>query len=170
MTTPKGRVRPACSGGTVRKNTRLRSPPSRRTCGCGGVTTRSISGETLMAAGPEVPHHGTCHCRDQPDRSQTPNLNPATKLVIPIAPGRHAAGDSQTYAKRLTVYRVRKSDTVQSVADNLGIAPTVIRRWNRLKGDSLAVVASLHSFAGESRSRQRGTSHGCQVEAQQPFS
>jgi len=32
----------------------------------------------------------------------------------------------------------RQGDTVQRVADNLGITPTVIRRWNRLKGDSLA--------------------------------
>jgi len=36
------------------------------------------------------------------------------------------------------VYHVRKNDTLQSVADNLGIAPTTIRRWNRLKGDSLS--------------------------------
>jgi LysM repeat protein len=36
------------------------------------------------------------------------------------------------------VYRVRKGDTLQRVSDNLGIPPTVIRRWNRLKGESLA--------------------------------
>jgi LysM repeat protein len=33
---------------------------------------------------------------------------------------------------------VRKNDTLESVSNNLGIAPTTIRRWNRMKGDSLA--------------------------------
>ena len=65
------------------------------------------------------------------------SLEPKTKIVIPIAPGRHATGDVQTYAKRLTVYRVRKNDTVQTVSDNLGIPATTIQRWNKLKGDSL---------------------------------
>jgi membrane-bound lytic murein transglycosylase D len=65
-------------------------------------------------------------------------IEPGAKLVIPIAPGRHSAGDTQTYAKRLTVYHVRKNDSVQTVADNLGIPPITIRRWNGLKGDGLA--------------------------------
>ena len=58
-------------------------------------------------------------------------------MLIPIAPGKHSAGDVETYARRLTVYRVRKNDTLQSVADNLGIPPATIRRWNRLKGDGI---------------------------------
>ncbi len=66
------------------------------------------------------------------------NIEAGAKLIIPIAPGRHSSGDAQTYAKRLTVYHVRNNDTVQTIADNLGIPPTTIRRWNRLKGDSLA--------------------------------
>lgn len=66
------------------------------------------------------------------------NIEAGAKLIIPIAPGRHSGSDAQTYAKRLTVYHVRKNDTVQTIADNLGIPPTTIRRWNRLKGDSLA--------------------------------
>ena len=73
---------------------------------------------------------------NQLDLSDT--VEAGAKLVIPIAPGRHNSGDSQTYARRLTVYRVRKNDTLESVSNNLGIAPTTIRRWNRMKGDSLA--------------------------------
>jgi membrane-bound lytic murein transglycosylase D len=61
-----------------------------------------------------------------------------TKLIIPISPGRHSLGEGvQTYARHITVYRVRKGDTVQSVADNFGVSPSVVRRWNRLKGNSL---------------------------------
>jgi len=72
---------------------------------------------------------------NQLDMSDT--IEAGAKLVIPIAPGRHNSGDGQTYARRLTIYRVRKNDTLESVSNNLGIAPTTIRRWNRMKGDSL---------------------------------
>ncbi len=65
-------------------------------------------------------------------------VEPGARLIVPIAPGKHSGGDSQTYAKRLTVYRVRKNDSVQTVSNNLGIPATTIRRWNRLKGDGLA--------------------------------
>ncbi len=73
---------------------------------------------------------------NQLDVSST--IEPGAKLVVPIAPGRHSSGDVQTYAKRLTVYHIRRGDTVQRVSDNLGIAPATIRRWNHLRGDSLA--------------------------------
>jgi len=64
-------------------------------------------------------------------------IDPGTKLIVPIAPGR-GDGDPQTYARRLTVYHIRKRDTLQSVSTNLGIAPETVRRWNHLKGNSLA--------------------------------
>jgi membrane-bound lytic murein transglycosylase D len=65
-------------------------------------------------------------------------IQPGAKLIIPIPPGRHNSGDVQTYARRLTVYHIRRGDTLQKVSDNLGIAPATIRRWNHLKGSSLA--------------------------------
>jgi membrane-bound lytic murein transglycosylase D len=62
-----------------------------------------------------------------------------SKLIIPVLPGRNSSGEGvQTYARHITVYKVRRGDTVQSVADNFGISPTVVRRWNRLKSNSLA--------------------------------
>ena len=73
---------------------------------------------------------------NQLDISDT--IEPGAKLVIPIAPGRHSSGDGQTYARHLTVYHVRKNDTLETVSNNLGVAPATIRRWNRMKGDSLA--------------------------------
>jgi LysM repeat protein len=78
----------------------------------------------------------TIAAANQLDLSDT--IEVGAKLVIPIAPGRHNSGDGQTYARRLTIYRVRKNDTLESVSNNLGIAQTTIRRWNRMKGDSLA--------------------------------
>jgi membrane-bound lytic murein transglycosylase D len=67
------------------------------------------------------------------------DLEADSKLIIPIAPGKHADADGRaTYAKRITRYRVRKGDTVTRIADNLGIPAVMIRRWNRLKGNSVA--------------------------------
>jgi membrane-bound lytic murein transglycosylase D len=58
------------------------------------------------------------------------------RLIIPLPPSRHTA-DSATYARRITRYKVRPGDTVQRVADNFGVSPQMLRRWNALRGDSL---------------------------------
>ena len=63
-------------------------------------------------------------------------LSPEMRLIIPIAPGKES--DLATYARAATRYKIRKGDTVESVAKNLGIPAKMIRSWNRLKGDSLA--------------------------------
>ena len=64
-------------------------------------------------------------------------LAPDSKLTIPIAPGKNALNEVATYARHATRYTVHKGDTVQSVADNFGVPPAMVRRWNHLKGDSL---------------------------------
>jgi len=65
-------------------------------------------------------------------------LQSASKIIIPIAPGKHATTeDGATYARRATRYRLRRGDTLQSVADNFAVPPTMVRRWNHLKGNSL---------------------------------
>src|SRR5580700_4724278 len=66
------------------------------------------------------------------------DLQPESKLIIPIAPGRHASTeDGATFSRRASRYTVHKGDTVQTVADNFGVPATMVRRWNHLKGDSL---------------------------------
>jgi membrane-bound lytic murein transglycosylase D len=65
-------------------------------------------------------------------------LAPDSKLIIPIAAGkRSTTEDAATYAHGATRYKVRKGDTVESVADNFGVPPAMVRKWNHLKGDSL---------------------------------
>ena len=65
-------------------------------------------------------------------------LTPESKLIIPVAPGKHPSGEGEAaYARHVTRYKVRRGDTVQSVADNFGVPPAMVRRWNHLKGDSL---------------------------------
>ncbi len=65
-------------------------------------------------------------------------LTPESKLIIPVAPGKHPSGEGDAaYARHVTRYKVRRGDTVQSVADNFGVPPAMVRRWNHLKGDGL---------------------------------
>jgi peptidoglycan lytic transglycosylase D len=65
------------------------------------------------------------------------SLTPDSKLTIPIAPGKRALTEEATYARHATRYRIRKGDTVRSIADNFGVPPVMVRRWNHLKSDSL---------------------------------
>src|SRR5579871_1754106 len=69
------------------------------------------------------------------------------KVVIPLAPGKHPVSDA-TYARRIARYRVRKGDTIESVAENFGISAQMLRRWNGLpkNTDSLhgRKVLALH--------------------------
>jgi membrane-bound lytic murein transglycosylase D len=68
-------------------------------------------------------------------------LAPESRLIIPIAPGKES--DSTRYARTITRYKVRKGDTVESVAENFGVSAKMIRSWNRLKGNSLATRKTL---------------------------
>ena len=72
-------------------------------------------------------------------------LQTDAKLIIPVAPSKHVS-DTATYARRITRYKVRKGDTVQTVAENFGVSPQMLRRWNGLRGDSLhgRTVLALH--------------------------
>jgi membrane-bound lytic murein transglycosylase D len=58
-----------------------------------------------------------------------------TRLIIPIAPGKER--DTSSYARAITRYKVRKGDTVESVAENFGVSAKMLRGWNHLKGSSL---------------------------------
>ena len=64
-------------------------------------------------------------------------LRAESELIIPVAPGKHPADEVASYSHRATAYKVRKGDTVQTVADNFGVPPAMVRRWNHLKGDSV---------------------------------
>ena len=75
------------------------------------------------------------------DIAEVNNLQPQTelekdaRLVIPVTPGRQ--GEQTTYSKRPTRYKVRKGDTVLSVADDFGVPVERLRKWNHLRGNAL---------------------------------
>jgi membrane-bound lytic murein transglycosylase D len=75
------------------------------------------------------------------------DLEAGTKLIIPVAAGKHPVSDNATYARRITRYKVHKGDTVETVAENFGVSAQMVRRWNGLRnGDSLRgrKVLALH--------------------------
>jgi len=132
--TPKGRFELHLPVGTAEKYTAAIAsiPPDMR---MSWRYHKVASGETLMSIARSF--HTTAHAIADANQIDTDSsVDTGAKLVIPVTASKHA--DVQTYAKRLTVYHVRKGDTVQRVSENLGIPAITICRWNRLKGDSLA--------------------------------
>ena len=94
------------------------------------------SGDTLASLART--YHTTVKAISETNHLEDRELDPQSKLVIPVKPGKHPTSDTATYARRITRYHVHRGDTVETVADNFGISPQQLRRWNGLKGNSLA--------------------------------
>ncbi len=91
--------------------------------------------------------HGQVDCHRKSPRRNRYKLEADSRVVIPVAPGKHPLSDTATYARRITRYRVHKGDTVETVAENFGVSAQMVRRWNGLpSGDSLRgrKVLALH--------------------------
>jgi membrane-bound lytic murein transglycosylase D len=101
------------------------------------------SGETIMVLART--YHTTAKQIEEANHLDGPELENDAKLLIPVAAGKHA-DDTATYARHITRYRVHKGDTVESVAENFGISAQQLRRWNGIRGNSLAGrrVLALH--------------------------
>ena len=92
-------------------------------------------------------------------------LEAGARVIVPVAPGKHPLSDTATYAHRITRYKVRKGDTIETVAENFGVPARMLHRWNGLRGgDSLRgrKVLALHlpvtpsSDAASTASRSTG--------------
>jgi len=92
------------------------------------------SGETLASIARTF--HTTARAIAEANDLNDDSLDPEARLIIPIAPGKQS--DTSTYAHAITHYKVRKGDTVESVAENFGVSAKMLRGWNHLKGSSLA--------------------------------
>ena len=62
-------------------------------------------------------------------------LQADSRIIIPVTPA--AGGYADGYSRHPSHYKVRKGDTVLSVADDLEVAPEQLRKWNHLRGNSL---------------------------------
>ena len=67
-----------------------------------------------------------------------------SKLIIPISPGKGSG--TVAYSKKPTHYKVRKGDTVGSIADDYEVPVDKLRKWNHLRGNTVAVGTQLWSF------------------------
>jgi membrane-bound lytic murein transglycosylase D len=113
-------------------------------------------GETLASLARN--YHTTIRQISEVNHLEGRELDPQARLVIPVNPGKHPASDTATYARRITRYHVRKGDTVESVADNFGVSPQQLRRWNGIRSSTSSLsgrrVLALHlpisPSAGES--------------------
>lgn len=65
-----------------------------------------------------------------------------SKLIVPVAPGK-GESDASAYSKHPTHYKVRKGDTLETVADDFEVPVEKIRKWNHLKGTTLPVGRTL---------------------------
>jgi membrane-bound lytic murein transglycosylase D len=101
------------------------------------------SGETIMALART--YHTTAKQIEGANHLDGPELEQDARIIIPVAPGKHPS-DSATYARHITRYKVHRGDTVESVAENFGVSVQQLRRWNGIRGNSLAGrrVLALH--------------------------
>jgi membrane-bound lytic murein transglycosylase D len=101
------------------------------------------SGDTLASLART--YRTTAKSISEANHLDSTDLQTDAKLIVPVTPGKHVS-DTATYARRITRYKVRKGDTVQTVAENFGVSAQMLRRWNGLRGDSLhgRTVLALH--------------------------
>src|SRR2546425_3114590 len=92
------------------------------------------NGETLVSLAKT--YHTTATAISQANKLEEASLEPESRLVIPIAHGKYS--DTGTYSRRITRYKVRRGDTVETVAENFAVPVRMVRGWNHLKGNSLA--------------------------------
>jgi membrane-bound lytic murein transglycosylase D len=92
-------------------------------------------GDTLASVARK--YHTTATAVAQANSLKGEELARNAKLVIPIAPGRPGQSETVTYSKHATRYKVRKGDTVLSVADDFAVPAQNVRKWNHLKGNTL---------------------------------
>ena len=80
-------------------------------------------------------YHTTAKAIAEANNLDDDSVAPDTRLIIPIAPGKYR--ETGSYARAITRYRVRKGDTVETVAENFAVPAKMVRGWNHLRGSSL---------------------------------
>ena len=71
------------------------------------------------------------------------------KLIIPVATAHNketVSAEAGGYSKQATVYKVRKGDTLASIADDYGVPGEKIRRWNHLTGSAVKPGRTLRIY------------------------
>jgi LysM repeat protein len=119
------------------------------------------SGDTLATLART--YHTTAKSIAEANHLDGSELEADAKLVIPVAPGKHPASETATYARRITRYKVHSGDTIETVAENFGVSPQMLRRWNGIRGNSLSgrKILALHlPVSPSAHETEVASSHG----------
>jgi len=116
-------------------------------------------GESLASIGRK--YHTSTSSIAQANNLTGEEAKVGSKLIIPIAPGKQT-GDSATYSSHATHYKVRKGDTLYSVADDFEVPAEKLKKWNHLRGSTLAPgrVLLIYKPASSAGSETASASHG----------
>jgi membrane-bound lytic murein transglycosylase D len=106
-------------------------------------------------------YHASVSSISEANGLEDDRVEAGNRLVIPVTRSREE-GEQMRYSRKATRYRVRRGDTVLSVADDFGVAPEMLRKWNRLRGNRLIVgrLISIHRpllTAAPERSRKKAS-------------
>jgi membrane-bound lytic murein transglycosylase D len=74
------------------------------------------------------------------------DLQANSRLIIPVAPRRSSDSERLAFSKKPTYYKVRKGDSVLSVADDFSVPVERLRKWNHLKGNTLKAGRTLRIY------------------------
>src|SRR5262249_2292241 len=91
------------------------------------------SGDTLAGIAPK--YHVTERAITQVNALQDTALASNAKLIIPVSGS--GINGKIVYSRYASHYRTHTGDTVMSVAEDFGVPPDRLRRWNGLKGNEL---------------------------------
>jgi membrane-bound lytic murein transglycosylase D len=125
---------------------------------------RVLPGDTLasIARKYRVSSEAIAEANNLPDDA----VRADSKLIIPVASARNketvsatTTSDSSTYSKKATSYKVRKGDTISSIADDFGVPVDKLRRWNHLSGNTVkrGRVLRIYKPTGEEEEEAAST-------------
>jgi len=99
------------------------------------------NGETLSSIAKQY-RVAPAEIADANDLSVGASLEQGERLIIP------ASARSETATGKLIRYRVRRTDTLVSIADEFDVTSTELRKWNHLKSDHVVRGMALRIYPG----------------------
>jgi LysM repeat protein len=98
-------------------------------------------GETLSSIARQI-HVSPAEVADANELMPGASLEEGQKLIIP------AAARPEASTGKLIRYRVRRTDTLTSIADEFDVTAAELRKWNHLRSNHVVRGASLRIYPG----------------------
>ena len=124
---------------------------------------RVESGDSLASIAHK--YHATPASITQANSLPSDYVQVGAKLIIPVTAGR-IDGEALAFSKHPTRYKVRKGDTLYSVADDFDVPVDKLRKWNHLHGSALAPGRTLTVYKPGRAIRPRSLQSGLRRELQ----